>query len=163
ASAESVRAICRRSDANSRQFRGEIAANSGAHAVSTRAQNAPAPPASNALERLQRWALAAGALGLVAAAIGFSIDRGHFFEAYLVAYLLWLGIALGCLGMSLLHGLTGGYWGAATRNILAAGAGTIPLLAILFFPIAAGLPELYVWTHEGAIASSSVGTLRQVY
>jgi hypothetical protein len=118
---------------------------------------------SAALERLQIWALVAAAIGLVASGVGFVIARNHFFQAYLVAYLLWLGVALGCLGMSLVHGLTGGFWGAASRSILAAGTGTILLLAFLFLPIVAGLPELFVWTREGATTTNFAGMIRQTY
>ena len=32
----------------------------------------------------------------------------QFYPAYLTAYMYWLGMALGCMGVAMLHGLTGG-------------------------------------------------------
>ncbi|MEO8051355.1 MAG: ATP-binding protein, partial [Acidobacteriota bacterium] len=34
----------------------------------------------------------------------------RFFPSYLVAYLFWIGIGLGCLGITMLHHLVGGAW-----------------------------------------------------
>lgn len=66
-------------------------------------------------------------------------------ESYLVAYLFWLEIALGCLALSLLHQLVHGTWGLATSRIFEAGSATLPLMAILFLPIVLGLADLYPW------------------
>ena len=52
------------------------------------------------------------------------------------AYLFWLGIALGSLVLGLLPWLTGGIWGLVLRRWFEAAARTVPLLAVLFLPIA---------------------------
>ena len=49
-----------------------------------------------------------------------------FFPAYLVAYLFWVGISLGCLALLMLHHLVGGAWGFPIRRPLEAAAMTHP-------------------------------------
>ncbi|QEH39290.1 hypothetical protein OJF2_79050 (plasmid) [Aquisphaera giovannonii] len=68
-------------------------------------------------------------------------------SSYLVAYLFWTGISLGCLGLTLLHHLVGGQWGLPIRRPLEAGAATIFLMAALFLPVAFGMSRLYPWTN----------------
>jgi hypothetical protein len=101
------------------------------------------------LER--RWrmplALTVGA-GAALLLVGGLVNPTAFFRAYLVGYLFWLGIALGCFAILMLHNLTGGGWGVALRRVLEAATGTLPLLAVLFLPIALGVHHLYVWTDE---------------
>ena len=41
----------------------------------------------------------------------------QLFHSYLIAYLFWLGIALGCLPILMLHHLVGGAWGFASSSI----------------------------------------------
>jgi len=94
----------------------------------------------------QTRSLAVGAIfGIVAVIFGiFSPDQ--FFRSYLLAYMLWLGVALGCLAFLMIQHLTGGTWGAVIQRLLEAGSGTMPLMAVLFVPIVFGMRRLYVWT-----------------
>ena len=73
----------------------------------------------------------------------------HFFPAYLVGFLFWVGIALGCIGLTMLHHLVGGSWGLVIRRPLESGAVTVLPLALLFLPIALGLSRLYPWASPG--------------
>jgi hypothetical protein len=114
-----------------------------------------APPAG--LRRLQTPFLAAGVAGLVIAGLGYMVDRPHFFQGWLVAWLLWLSIALGCLGLSMLHHLTRGAWGLMIRRPLEAGARTLPLLLVLFLPVAFGMHDLFSWSLSGHAAAATVG------
>jgi hypothetical protein len=86
------------------------------------------------------------AVGLCA--LGGFLWTRHFFQAYLVAYLYWLGISLGCLTLLMLQHITRGRWGLVLRHILEAGSRTLPLCAALFLPLLLGLFELYPWTQE---------------
>ena len=65
--------------------------------------------------------------------------RSHFFPAYLVGFLYWLGISLGCIGLTMLHHLVGGSWGLVIRRPLESGAMNVLPLALLFVPIAFGV------------------------
>lgn len=102
--------------------------------------------------RARRLSLIAGAIGLGLCLLGALFSPRHFFQAYLFAYVFWLGIALGCLGIVLLHNLSGGAWGVAIRRLLESGMNTLPLLALLFLPLLFGLHHLYEWTHPEAVA-----------
>ena len=99
-----------------------------------------------ALERLQRNSLLVGLLAAGLALLGLFLSWTHFWQAYLLAYLFWLEIALGCLGLLLLHHLVGGRWSARIRRVLEAGMMTLPLLALLFLPLLIGLRTLYPWS-----------------
>lgn len=104
--------------------------------------------------RLAKWrllCLLVGIVGAVLSAIGAEREPAAFYSAYLVSYLYWLGIALGCWAIALIHHLTGGGWGLAVRRILEAAYGTLPLLAMLYLPLMFGYEHLYPWsTTEGA-------------
>jgi hypothetical protein len=47
----------------------------------------------------------------------------------------------------MIHALTGGRWGMPVRRVLIASSTTIPLLAVLFVPLLAGLQSLYPWAR----------------
>ncbi|MCK6556170.1 hypothetical protein L6Q96_16570 [Candidatus Binatia bacterium] len=108
--------------------------------------------AGHPLRRLQGRALLVGVLGLGAAAAGFFLSREHFFRAYLVAYLFWFGVGLGCLGILMIHHVAGGRWSAAIRRILESGTRTLPLMAVLFLPMILGLHDLYEWARPEEVA-----------
>jgi hypothetical protein len=97
------------------------------------------------LDRMQRGGWVAAGIGVVGCvAVGF-YDPAAFLRSYLPAYLFFVGLAVGCFSLLMLHHLTGGYWGLISRRILEAGVRTVPLFVLLFLPIAFGVRILYVW------------------
>jgi hypothetical protein len=120
-----------------------------------------APPGD--LARLRTPYLVAGVVGIVVTGIGFFVDRPHFFQGWLVAWLLWLSVALGCLGLAMLQYLSGGAWGLMIRRPLEAGARTLPLLVVLFLPLLGGLHELFEWSHADAVRASEILTAKSAY
>ena len=88
-----------------------------------------------------------GLLCLVLAAVISAAQPQSFFRAYLIGYSFWLALSIGCLGLAFIQFLTGGVWGLVTRRIFEAGATCLPLLALLFLPVLAGMPTLYNWTQ----------------
>ena len=103
-----------------------------------------------ALLRLERRALAVGVVTLGVAAIGGAFSPAAFFRAWLVSWLFWLSIPLGALAIVMLHYLAGGSWGIVIRRISESTAATLPLLAMLFVPIALGMRAIYEWAHPDA-------------
>lgn len=108
-------------------------------------------------ERLGRLRNLAGLVGLVGLAVALvpALMSGGWSRmallAYLVGFIFWMGVVLGCLGLTMLHHLTGGSWGIAIRRPLEAGAMAIIPMAVLFLPIALGLGSIYRWMdHEFA-------------
>jgi hypothetical protein len=102
--------------------------------------------------RFQRGSLIVGVAALSLCVIGAIFSRQQFFQSYLFAYVFWLGIALGCLGIVMLHNLSGGSWGVAIRGLLECGMKTLPLMALLFLPLLFGLHHLYEWARPEAVA-----------
>ena len=102
--------------------------------------------APESVSRLRQRALLVGVLGLAVCAFGAFVDPDQFFRSYLLGYLLSLGVTLGCLGLVMLQYLTGGHWGIIIRRPLESATRTLPLLALLFIPLLAGMRRLYVWT-----------------
>ena len=97
------------------------------------------------LRRVGLGALVVAIFGSAASAYGYSNLNEQFYSAYLTAYLYWLGVALGCMGVAMLHGLTGGAWGLAIRRVIEAGYETLPLLALLFAPLWLNVERIYTW------------------
>ena len=107
----------------------------------------------------QRWrwpAIVLGLLGLAAAIYGAMFDLDQFWQAYLLAYIFWLEIGLGCLGLLMLHHLVGGRWSALIRRLLETGAMTLPLLALLFIPLILGMITLYPWMNAEHVQQSTL-------
>jgi hypothetical protein len=98
-------------------------------------------------DRIQSLALYAGIAGVVVTALAFLIDPDYFFRAWLVGWVYWVGVALGCLALSLLHHLTHGDWGIVLRRVMEAATRTLPWMLLLFFPLVFGLKELYIWAR----------------
>jgi hypothetical protein len=113
--------------------------------------------------RWQRRSLGIGVFALVVCAAGGFWDPGQFFRAYLAAYVFFLGIGLGSLAVLMIYHLTGGAWGLLIRRPLEAAMRTLPLLAVLFLPIALGIGYLYVWARPEAVASSAKLQYQQFY
>ena len=101
------------------------------------------------LSRLRMPLVAVGGLLLaVCIAAGFT-DKTEFYRSYLVAFLFWLGITLGCLAVLMVQHLTGGQWALVIRRILEAGTRTLPLMAIAALPLLLGMRSLYTWSRPG--------------
>ena len=104
------------------------------------------------MDRAQQRALLVGILALAVSITGLVRNANHFWQSYLFGYVFWSGIALGCLGIFLLHNVAGGNWGVAIRRLVESGVQTLPLIAILVIPILFSLRNLYTWTSPEVIA-----------
>jgi hypothetical protein len=118
-----------------------------------------APPETG---RYQQRALIVGGIFLLLLIVGAFLpgnDGGitQFFRSYLVGFMFWIGVTLGCMGLLMLQHLTGGAWGLVIRRLLEAGTRTLPLMLLLFLPIAIfGLTHLYEWTHISEVHDPKV-------
>src|SRR5690349_14731721 len=87
------------------------------------------------LGRLVLGALAVAAAGIVLAIVMALLRNWReFFHAYLVAWLMCLGLTLGCIALGLLVSVVGGRWGEVVRPVLAIGSRAIVLVAVLYIP-----------------------------
>jgi hypothetical protein len=53
----------------------------------------------------QRRFLLAGAVGSAVSLLGLFLNPAQFFQSYLTAYMLCLGVTLGCLALGMVHQL----------------------------------------------------------
>jgi len=113
-----------------------------------------APPAG--VKSFQQRALIVGVVFLLLFAVGFFLDRRQFFHSYLFAFSFWVGISIGSLALLMLQHLTGGGWGLVIRRVLEASTQTLPVMLLLFAPIALGGRWIYLWTDAAAVASHPV-------
>jgi len=103
-------------------------------------------PAS--VNRLQNGGLFIGGVAALAGIFGWLKAPEDFTHAYLFSYMLVLGLTLGSLGLLMLQHLTGGIWGIVIRRPLEAASRNLPIVAILFLPIALGMKYLYSGNGE---------------
>lgn len=108
------------------------------------------------LSRWQRNSLLVGIAGVLLLITGFLLDREQALRSYLFAYLYWTGMALGSMGILLLHHTVGGKWGMVIRRMCEAGSRTLPYMAILIVPILLNLPLLYPWARPEAVHNANL-------
>ncbi|MEO8650203.1 MAG: hypothetical protein ABI539_13640 [Acidobacteriota bacterium] len=99
------------------------------------------------LNSIRTIALGIGGIGLIVWAIGLYFDTEQALRSWLLGFILWAGIGFGGIGVLLLQYLTGGAWGVVIRRVAEACARSIPVLLLVFLPIALGMTRLYEWTH----------------
>ncbi len=105
---------------------------------------------------LGRIALIAGVLGLVLSAVGLTMDRAAFFQAYLIAFTYFTTIALGGLFFVLIHFLTGAVWSVVVRRIAENLASLLPVMALFSLPLYFGIHDLFDWSHAEHVAHDEI-------
>lgn len=101
-------------------------------------------------EQIGSWrtlALGAGGVFTIIWLVGLFFNPEQALRSWLLGFIFWAGIGIGSLGVLLLQYLTGGAWGVVIRRTLEAGMRTLPVIVILFLPLAIGINQLYEWTH----------------
>lgn len=115
------------------------------------------------LGKTQGVAIGVGLLGIIGWIIGAVVSgnaKTTFFQTYLVAYVFWIGISLGCLGLLMVQYLGGAGWGLVIRRQLESASSTLWLMAVLFVPIVLGIHSIYHWSHDiSAIKEENVRKL----
>lgn len=122
-------------------------------------------PAPESVGRFQTRALGVGAIALALSLFGAMRSPGAFYQSYLMSFLLVLGLALGSLGLVMLQHLTAGHWGVIIRRPLESATRTLPLIAVLFVPIALfGMNYLYgEWLEPKMLLQKPLSQFQQSY
>jgi hypothetical protein len=85
------------------------------------------------------------------------------FEAWLLAFLLAVSLALGCLGLLMIGHLLKESWLHPLRRELEAGARTLPFTLLLGLPLLLGLSDLYPWAQPEFAGESMLPPYRAQY
>ena len=115
------------------------------------------------LRGLQQRLLVAGAVGALLSALGALLNTTQFLQSYLMAYFLWLGVTLGCLALGMIHQLSGGAWGVLIRRPIGAASRALPVMTVLFLPIALGMARMYPWMNADLVAHDEALRHKHVY
>lgn len=102
---------------------------------------------SSLFQKVMIITLVAGAL----LAFGWIVDdtpgKRQFYYSYLWGYTWALSLALGALFWNLAHHVTAAGWSVGIRRIFENIHRGLPVLAVLFIPIALGMNTIYKWSH----------------
>ena len=97
------------------------------------------------LRQHQRRLLTAGAAGGLLSLVGLWLNPAQFYQSYLMAYMLVLGITLGCLALGMVHQLSGGAWGVVIRRPIGAASRVLPVLTLMFLVCTAASARVFRW------------------
>ncbi len=117
------------------------------------------PPA--VVKTLARWMAIAGALLAVISLVLAFRRPDEFYRAYLLAFMDWLGVALGSMAIIMIRHLTGGGWGVVIRRVQGAAMRTLPVLTVLFIPILIAVAQHRIYPWAMPLASVSDEHIRE--
>ena len=109
------------------------------------------------------------ALGMVLGLLGvggvawMSGRPQQFYFSYLTAFIYFLSLALGALFFVLVQHATRAGWSVVVRRAAEVVAATLPLFAVLFLPLLAGVHDLFHWTHADVVRGDELLRHRQPY
>ena len=113
---------------------------------------------TDVIRRMSNKGLILGGIGALVTAMGYFTQNETFFQSYLIGYMYWMYITLGCLGLLMVQHLSGGAWGLVSRRVFEAAVRTLPVMAVLFLPIALNATHLYEWARPEALADKMIQT-----
>lgn len=129
----------------------------------SRADAAAVFTAPAAVDRIQRLGLIVGVIGAVLCAVGFFVSPEYFFRSWLVGWVYWMGVTLGCFAIMMLHHLSRGAWGLVVRRVMEAASRTLPWLLLLALPILLGMESLYIWARPEVVAADELLQAKKPY
>ncbi|TMA40130.1 MAG: hypothetical protein E6J82_15660 [Deltaproteobacteria bacterium] len=107
------------------------------------------PPWSGGRTQVMGAAIA-GAAGLLLTFIGMAVSPQRALLAYLVAYVYWLGLAIGAVTLVMANHAAGARWNVTVRRFSETFGAVIPLFIVLFLPLLFGAKHVWFWVapHE---------------
>jgi hypothetical protein len=105
------------------------------------------PTSTSLFQRALVVAAIAGVVLLFGWLIDDSPGKRQFFYSYLWGYTWALSVALGALFWNLIHHVTAAGWSVGIRRTFENITRALPVLAVLFIPIALGIGTIYKWSH----------------
>ncbi len=100
--------------------------------------------------------LAGGVAGLLLTLLGGLAAPRPALLAYLVAFVYWLGLAVGTTTLVLANHAAGARWNVTIRRLGESIGATIPLFALLFIPLLLGASHIWFWVAPDTTASKEL-------
>jgi hypothetical protein len=100
-----------------------------------------------------RYALPAGLIALAAWIGGLAFAAKAALLGWLIAFLAFSSVAIGCLAVLMMLVLVPGTWRRLYSGPLLLGSGLLPAAALAVTPVLLGLGTLYSWTDLGVTAA----------
>jgi hypothetical protein len=114
-----------------------------------------ASPYAGGQKALRNFAIA-GAAGLLLTAVGYQFDPQRAMLSYLVAFLYFLGFALGAMAFNMANYAARARWPTVLRRAAEMLTVSFPALLLLFVPIVLAARHLYVWVDPPAAVGREV-------
>ena len=96
----------------------------------------------------QKMYLGIGVVAALACIAGFFLQPEQLMRGYLIGYMLWLGLSLGCMALLMVQHLSGGLWGLSIRRILEAASQRLAPDAGVVVPAVRAGTALFVRVDE---------------
>ena len=95
--------------------------------------------------RLMIGAAIAGAAGLLLTLLGGLASPRPALLAYLIAFVYWLGLAIGVASLVMANHATGAHWSVTVRRLGENIAAVVPIFVLLFVPLLLGARHIWFW------------------
>jgi hypothetical protein len=119
--------------------------------------------ASSRLAIAQRVGAISFCAGFVVVVTSLFLAPARTFPSYLMSFLFWLGLTLGCFPVLMISHLVGGIWAVPIRKFLEAGISTLPAMAALLIPLLFGFSHIFCWTQPVALRTAEVLERKEIY
>ena len=87
-------------------------------------------------------------LGVIATSLsylGYLNNVEHFYHSYLVSFMFWMTLSLGCMFFVLMHFAMNATWSVGMRRIAETSMSLIPYVCLFAIPLYFGMDILYEW------------------
>ena len=105
---------------------------------------------------LMLGSLAVGAGGLALTLLGGLFSPRPALLAYLIAFVYWLGLAVGATSLVLANHAAGARWNVTIRRLGESIGATLPLFALLFIPLLLGARHIWFWVAPDPTVSKEM-------
>ena len=123
-----------------------------------------APPAHAGLNPLwHKLPLFLIGLGGLGGLIGAFTNKEQFANSYLLAFTFFLSLCLGGLFLTILHHLFDAQWSVPTRRVTEHMAFLLPVMALLFIPIAILAKTIYPWMQTTPEADHALHAKQPIF
>ncbi|HEX6562962.1 MAG TPA: hypothetical protein VF020_01695 [Chthoniobacterales bacterium] len=119
--------------------------------------------ASSRLAIAQRFGAISFCAAFIVVVISLFLAPAHAFPSYLMSFMFWLGLTLGCFPVLMIAHLVGGIWTVPIRKFLEAGVSTLPAMAALLIPLFFGFSYIFRWTQPVDLRTAEVLARKAIY